>query len=75
MNCSDIVIHIDENLDDQHIDALQRELGDEPGVYCACVHDRRRHLMLVDFDPTEVRPSRIVQSVRSKGLHAEMIGF
>jgi hypothetical protein len=75
MHFGDIVIHIDEDLDDLRIRALERELGDEEGVYSACVHDRRRHLMLVDFDPSLVRPSSIVHSVRNKGLHAEMIGF
>ena len=32
----------------------ERQLGDEEGVYSACVHERRRHLMLVDFDPNLV---------------------
>ena len=75
MHYGDIVIHIDEDLDDNRIHNLERALGDEQGVYSACVHERRRHLMVVDFDPDQVRPSYIVHSVRSKGLHAEMIGF
>jgi hypothetical protein len=75
MYTGDILIHIDETLDDRHIHALERALGDEPGVYSACMHERTRHLMLVDFDPAEVRPSAIVQAVRGRGLHAEMIGL
>ena len=75
MHYGDIVIHIDEDLDDSRIRDLERQLGDEEGVYSACVHERRRHLMLVDFDPNLVRPSNIVHSVRNKGFHAEMIGF
>lgn len=75
MHYGDIVIHIDEDLDDNRIHNLERALGDEQGVYSACVHERRRHLMVVDFDPDQVRPSNIVHSVRNKGLHAEMIGF
>lgn len=72
---SDIVIHIDESLDDNRIHDLERQLGSESGVLSACVHERRRHLMLVDFDPAQVRPSSILKSVRERGLHAEMIGF
>ncbi|MEA3276655.1 MAG: heavy-metal-associated domain-containing protein [Pseudomonadota bacterium] len=75
MYSGDIVIHIDETLDEQRIHDLERALGDEPGVVSACVHEKRRHLMLVDFDAEEVQPSNIVQSVRNRGLHAEMIGF
>ena len=75
MYTGDIVIHIDETLDDRHIHALERALGDEPGVYSACMHDKARHLMLVDFDATALRPSTIVHAVCERGLHAEMIGF
>ena len=72
---ADILIHIDELLNDEAIHDLERDMGFEDGVLSACVHDRARHLMLVDFDPEQVRPSRIVHSVRSRGLHAEMIGL
>jgi hypothetical protein len=75
MHCADIVVHIDETLDDDHIHNLEKVLGNKPGVYCACVHEARRHLMLVDFDPESIRPSQIVHTVRYTGLHAEMIGF
>lgn len=72
---ADILIHIDETLNDEAALSLARDMGSEEGVLSACINDRARHLMLVDFDPSQVRPSHIVQSVRSRGLHAEMIGF
>lgn len=75
MYTGDILIHIDETLDDRNVHALERALGDEQGIYSACMHEKARHLMLVDFDPTELRPSAIVEAVRGRGLHAEMIGF
>jgi hypothetical protein len=75
MHNADIVIHIDETLDDERVHELERAMGSEEGVLSACVNDRARHLMLVDFDPEKVRPSHIVQSVRRRGLRAEMIGF
>ena len=75
MYTGDIVIHIDEDLDDDRIHDLERHIGEERGIYSACMHEKTRHLMVVDFDATEVRPSRIVQSVRGLGLHAEMIGL
>jgi hypothetical protein len=75
MHNADIVIHIDEHLDDDSVHQLEESMGSEPGVLSACMHERARHLMLVDFDPEQVRPSSIVHSVRSRGFHAEMIGF
>ena len=75
MRNSDIVIHIDETLDDGRIHRLEKELADEPGVLSACFHEKTPHLMVVDFDADSVRPSEIVESVRSRGLRAEMLGL
>ncbi len=75
MHNSDIVIHIRETLDDRRLHRLERELGNELGVLSACCHEKTPHLMVVDFDADAVRPSDIVHSVRSRGLHAEMIGL
>ena len=75
MNVSDIVIHIGETLDDRRIHGLERELGEERGVYSACMHEKTRHLMVVDFDPAEVKPSHLVRAVRNRGLRAVMVGF
>ena len=71
----DIVIHIDEELDNDRIHNLERQIGDEHGVYSACMHEKTRHLMVVDFEAKEIRPSGIVQAVRGHGLHAQMIGM
>jgi len=75
MHTGDIVIHIDETLDDHHIHSLEREIGDTRGVQSACMHERTRHLMVVDFDPMALRPSAIVTSIRDSGLHAQMVGL
>jgi hypothetical protein len=75
MYSADILIHIDESLDDERIHDLERSLVAEPGVLSACTHERARHLMLVDYDATQVMPSAIVRSVRGRGLHAEMVGL
>jgi hypothetical protein len=45
------------------------------GVYSACVNDRARHLMLVDFDPADVKAAQLLRTVSSHGLHAELIGL
>jgi len=73
MNFADIVIRINENLDQAEIKELERDLESEEGVYEADILENRRHLLFVDYDPSRVQPDRIVHSVRSHGLHAEMI--
>jgi hypothetical protein len=75
MGQSDVLIHIDEDLDDLHIHAIEHGLSVREGIYSACVHQERRHLMLVDFDPEKFRSNDILSQVRASGVHAEMIGL
>ena len=72
---SDVLIHIDEDLDDSHIHDLERELSYMDGVYSACVNERARHLMLVDFDPEDIKAVQLLRTVSAHGLHAELVGL
>lgn len=72
---SDVVIHIDENLSDDVIHGIEADLSQVDGVYSACVNDRARHLMLVDYDPLDIRAGVLLDEVQSHGVHAELIGL
>lgn len=74
-HCSDVVIHIDEDLADDAIHDLERDLGVIPGVYSACVNDRARHLMLVDYDPGGIGAGELLNEVRRHGVGAELVGL
>jgi hypothetical protein len=74
-HCSDILIHIDEELDDDDIHDLELELSTMDGVYSACVNERARHLMLVDFDPRDIKATQLLRTVSLQGLHAELVGL
>jgi len=74
-NTTDVVIHIDEDLADDLIQELERELSGVTGVYSACVNDRARHLMLVDYDPQDVNALDLLSQIESHGVHAELIGM
>ncbi len=58
-----IVVRIDEALDEAYTRELEREFEREEGVYDACIHANRHHLLLVDYDPDRVQPDHIMQSV------------
>jgi len=72
---SDVVIHIDEELDDMHIHEIERSLSLRDGIFSACVHEGRRHLMLVDYDPEKSYSGDILSQVRANGVHAELVGL
>lgn len=75
MHCTDVVIHIDQELAEEAIHQLQREICFIPGVYCACVNDRARHLMLVDYDPEDIRATDLLGMVRRRGVGAALVGL
>lgn len=73
--CTDVIIHIDEDLRDEDIREIERDIGLVTGVYSACVNDRARHLLLVDYDPEGVHASELLSMVRQHGLGAELVGM
>lgn len=75
MSNADILIHIDENLNDHDIHQLERELAYEQGVKSACVNEKTRHLMVVDFDTDSIHPVNLLGYVQNRGLHAQLIGL
>ena len=74
-HCSDVLIHIDEELADEAIQQLERDISFIPGVVSACVNQRARHLMLVDYDPEDVHATDLLGMVRRRGVSAELIGL
>lgn len=73
--CTDVLIHIDEEISDDYIHGLEREISSKDGVYSACAHVNARHLMLVEFDPSDIQAHELLHTVTSHGLHAELVGL
>ena len=46
--CSDVLIHIHQNLADKAIHEIEYDIGCVRGVYSACVSARARHLRAPD---------------------------
>ena len=72
---ANVVVHIDERLSTDQIQAVEKDIAYAGGVYCACVHERTPHLMVVDYDPMETQSTALLYNIRNHGLHAELIGF
>lgn len=72
---TDVMIHIDENLDDGDLLDVEKSVAFEDGVYSACVSCNHKHLMLVDYDPDITSSRHVLSAVTGKGWHAEMVGL
>lgn len=75
MYSADFLIHIDEALEDSELQAMEKDLCLNEGILSACVSSADHHLMLVDYDPDMIASYSILNQVRSRGLHAELVGL
>lgn len=70
-----VVMHIDETLSNDEIHKLEYDLAYSQGILSACVNERTRHLMVVDYDPEKAYSRDILNVVQHHGYHAELIGL
>ncbi len=75
MSIADTLIHIDETLDAGTREAIEAELRDVPGVISSHFSPDKEHMLLVAFDPEDVRSSDLLRRVRNHGYHAALIGL
>ena len=70
-----IVIHIDEELQQDQISMLETSLGSDAGVQKVHVNRNRKHLILVDYIPSIIRAKEVIDYVKNKGYHAILVGM
>ena len=72
---TDIMLHIDETLNTKAQGALEEYMRSQDGVIGLGYHSNRPHLMIVEYNPDQTTDMSLLHSVKSQGLHAELIGF
>jgi len=70
----EVVVHIDESLSSPDLADLEHSLCDDFGIEKVHINPTRQHLMLVDFSPENISSLQVLDYVKSKGVHAELIG-
>jgi len=69
-----IVIHINEELQQDQIDKLETSLGSDSGVKEARINRDRSHLMLVDYIPSMITARQVINYIQNKGYNAVLVG-
>jgi len=72
---TDIVIHINEDLDNPHRETFTNEVQQIPGVVSVSLQDTLPHLMVVAYNAAETRAQEVVKSVRNTGSEAQLVGW
>jgi hypothetical protein len=70
-----IVVHINEELQQEQISKLETSLGSDSGIKGARINRDRKHLMLVDYLPSVITARQVVNYVRNKGYNAVLVGW
>jgi len=74
-NISDVVVHIDETLPPDQLKILEDHIHKMGGVVSACNRDDQPHLIVVTYNPEQVKSLDILAKVQSEGVHAELVGL
>jgi len=74
-NISDVVVHIDETLPPDQLKILEDHIHKMGGVVSACNRDDQPHLIIVTYNPEQVKSLDILAKVQSEGVHAELVGL
>ncbi len=75
IHMSDIMLHIDEDLNEEQQGLLETQMRDQKGVVGLGYHSTQPHLMIVEYDKQETTPEELLHAVSDFGLHAELVGF
>jgi hypothetical protein len=75
IHMTDIMLHIDENLDQREQSILEKQMRNEKGVVGLGYHGTQPHLMIVEYDMDTTNPRNLLHAVNNCGLHAELVGM
>ncbi|RDH81520.1 MAG: ATP-binding protein [endosymbiont of Galathealinum brachiosum] len=75
IHMSDIMLHIDEDLNQKEQLILESQMRDQTGVIGLGYHGTQPHLMIVEYDRDATSPKTLLHAVNNYGLHAELVGF
>jgi hypothetical protein len=74
MHITDMVMHVDDNLEEQSRRSVEKTLTGQRGVIHAHFNERRPHLMLVSYDTERTSSFEILAGMSGQSLCAERIG-
>ncbi|EXJ14890.1 hypothetical protein [Imhoffiella purpurea] len=75
VSLADVLIHIDETLSAEDRSDVEGLLRDVEGVVSVHNPEDRPHLTLVGYRPDVTDAGTLLQGIRAKGVHAQMVGL
>jgi hypothetical protein len=70
-----VILHLSGNLGAAERAGIAQQIAAQPGVSRAQPSPKAERLLLVDYDPSAISSQRILGSVRSRGVAAQLVGL
>ncbi len=74
MDISDVMIHIDMPLGEEERASLEEYLRELPGVVAPRFAPMASHLLVVAFDPRQIKARGLLARVKARGYGAQLVG-
>jgi len=75
IDLADVTLHVDENLDTATLTDLDGAFRAIDGVVSVHVNPDRPHLFILEYNPAKISSQQLLDSVKLRGLHAELVGL
>ena len=75
IDLADVTLHVDETLDTAGLADLDTAIRNLDGVVSVHVNPDRPHLFILEYNPTKVSSQQLLDNVKQRGLHAELVGL
>jgi hypothetical protein len=75
IDLADVTLHVDENLDSDGLADLDSAFRTIDGVVSVHVNPDRPHLFILEYNPAKISSEQLLDSVKHRGLHAELLGL
>ena len=75
MSTANLLLHIDEELDQERACQLTATLEGMPGVAGTRHDPGHAHLFVVDYEPRSLASNQLLEAAHKVGLHGELVGL
>jgi len=71
----DVTLHIDQELSEEQLNGLETHFRKRDGVVSVHFNPAKPHLLLVEYNPKLVNSMDLLDILRYRGLHGELVGL
>lgn len=75
IHLADVTLHVDQSLSPEELERLESVIRQKEGVISVHINPQKSHLILVEYNPKNMRSKELIDILHNQGLHGELIGL